>query len=76
MGVLLFGGSSRARLAAEMGDVGVRETIGHGGRGKRDDQGQGDQKLLHSRSPSDVAGLGIWKLRPEGQDVRPERLET
>src|SRR3989304_376754 len=50
--------SCEARLAAHVGRIEVRKTFGHGRRGKRDDQGQGDQKLLHSRSPSDVTGLG------------------
>ena len=49
-------------LAAERGRVGVREGLGHGGRGKRDDQGDGDQKLLHFKSP-----LASWlALRGSG----------
>ena len=37
---------------------GIFEILGHGRRGERDDQGDGDQKLFHRGSPLDVAGLG------------------
>jgi hypothetical protein len=32
-------------------EVGVREVLGHGGRGEGDDQGDGEDELLHGVSP-------------------------
>jgi hypothetical protein len=45
---------------------------GHGGRGRCDDQGQDDQKLLHFKSP--FSGLAFGSVAPaEGLFVRSER---
>ena len=43
----LCAAEQRQRLAALRGLVRVRKTFGHGRRGKGDDQGHGDEKLLH-----------------------------
>jgi hypothetical protein len=51
-----------------MRGVHVREILGHGGGGKRHNQSDGDQKLLHGVSPT-FGGLGAWIVptgRPNG----------
>jgi hypothetical protein len=49
----------RIGLTAKRRGIGVVEILGQGGRGKRDNQGNGDQKLLHSESPLGIAGLDL-----------------
>ena len=61
------------RLATLRGLVRVRKTFGHGRRGECDNQGHGDQNLLHGSSP--MRPWGVRKLRAGGQVVRSEQLE-
>ena len=43
-------------LLLAIGEIGVREILGHCGRGESDDQSDGEDDLLHGVSPGSVVG--------------------
>jgi hypothetical protein len=73
MGVSFQEGRDR-KLVTERGCVGVREVLSHSRSGEGDNQGDGDQKLLHLRSPlACQLALGVQGSGRMAMGVRSER---
>jgi hypothetical protein len=56
-----------------LGLVGVRKTFGHDGRSRGDDQGDGDDELLHEDSPSSIGRFDLgstgWPNLPSEREI-------